>query len=39
VAVAMTNAALKSIDRKGQCVAIEEVMEDARAKSGVKRAA
>ncbi|MGE5524690.1 MAG: Gfo/Idh/MocA family protein [Rhodospirillaceae bacterium] len=39
VAVAMTNAALKSIDRKGQCVTIEEVMEDARAKSGVKRAA
>jgi predicted dehydrogenase len=39
IAVAMTNAALKSIDRKGQCVTIEEVMEDARAKSGVKRAA
>ena len=39
VAVAMTNAALKSIDRKGQCVAIEEVMDEARAKSGVKRAA
>jgi predicted dehydrogenase len=39
VAVAMTNAALKSIDRKGQCVTIEEVMEEARTKSGVKRAA
>ena len=39
VAVAMTNAALKSIDRKGQCVTIEEVMDDARARSGVKRAA
>jgi len=39
VAVAMTNAALKSIDRKGQCVTIEEVMNDARAKNGAKRAA
>jgi predicted dehydrogenase len=39
VAVAMTNAALKSIDRKGQCVAIEEVMSEARAKNDAKRAA
>jgi predicted dehydrogenase len=39
VAVAMTNAALKSIDRKGACVAIEEVMNDARAKNDAKRAA
>lgn len=39
VAVAMTNAALKSIDRKGQCVTIEEVMNDARAKNDAKRAA
>jgi predicted dehydrogenase len=39
VAVAMTNAALKSIDRKGTCVTIEEVMNDARAKNGEKRAA
>ncbi len=30
VAVAMTNAALKSIDRKGVCVTIDEVMADAR---------
>ncbi len=39
VAVAVTNAALKSIDRKGQCVSIAEVMAEARAKSGDKRAA
>jgi predicted dehydrogenase len=39
VAVAMTNAALKSIDRKGQCVTIEEVMNDARAKNQSKQAA
>lgn len=39
VAVAMTNAALKSIDRKGLCVSIEEVMNDARAKNDAKRAA
>ncbi len=39
VAVAVVNAALKSIDRKGQCVTIAEVMEEARAKSGEKRAA
>jgi predicted dehydrogenase len=39
VAVAMTNAALKSIDRKGQCVTVEEVMNDAREKNSSKRAA
>jgi predicted dehydrogenase len=39
VAVAMTNAALKSIDRKGQCVTIDEVMNEARAKNDAKRAA
>lgn len=39
VAVALTNAALKSIDRKGQCVTIEEVMNEARAKNEAKRAA
>ncbi len=39
VAVALTNAALKSIDRKGACVSIEEVMNDARAKNEAKRAA
>jgi len=39
VAVALTNAALKSIDRKGVCVSIEEVMNDARAKNEAKRAA
>lgn len=39
VAVAMTNAALKSIDRKGQCVTLDEVMSDARAKNDAKRAA
>lgn len=39
VAVAMTNAALKSIDRKGLCVTIDEVMSDARAKNDAKRAA
>jgi predicted dehydrogenase len=39
VAVAVVNAALKSIDRKGQAVTINEVMEDARAKIGAKRAA
>ncbi len=39
VAVAVTNAALKSIDRKGQCVSLAEVMAEARAKSSDKRAA
>ena len=39
VAVAVVNAALKSIDRKGQSVTIAEVMDDARAKIGEKRAA
>jgi len=39
VAVAVVNAALKSIDRKGQAVTIAEVMDDARAKIGAKRAA
>jgi len=39
VAVAVVNAALKSIDRKGQAVTIGEVMDDARAKIGAKRAA
>jgi len=39
VAVAMTNAALESIDRKGLCVSIDEVMSDARAKNDAKRAA
>ncbi len=39
VAVAVVNAALKSIDRKGQAVTITEVMDDARAKTGAKRAA
>jgi predicted dehydrogenase len=39
VAVAVVNAALKSIERKGQCVTIAEVMEDARTKIGSKRAA
>ncbi len=39
VAVAVVNAALKSIDRKGQSVAIAEVMQDARAKIGEKQAA
>jgi predicted dehydrogenase len=39
VAVAVVNAALKSIERKGQCVTIAEAMEDARAKLGAKRAA
>lgn len=39
VAVAVVNAALKSIDRKGQSVTIAEVMEDARAKIGEKQAA
>jgi predicted dehydrogenase len=39
VAVALTNAALRSIDRKGQCVTIEEVMNEARAKNDAKRAA
>jgi predicted dehydrogenase len=39
VAVAVVNAALKSIDRKGQAVTINEVMEDARAKIGARRAA
>ena len=39
IAVAMTNAALKSIDRNGLCVTIEEVMNDARARNDAKRAA
>jgi len=39
VAVAVVNAALKSIDRKGQSVTIAEVMDDARAKIGEKQAA
>jgi len=39
VAVAVVNAALKSIDRKGQSVTIAEVMDNARARIGEKRAA
>jgi len=39
VAVAVVNAALKSIERKGQSVTIAEVMEGARARIGAKRAA
>jgi len=39
VAVAVVNAALKSIERRGQSVAIAEVMEDARTRIGAKRAA
>jgi len=39
VAVAVVNAALKSIERKGQSVTIAEVMDDARARIGSKRAA
>jgi predicted dehydrogenase len=39
VAVAVVNAALKSIERKGQSVTIAEVMEEARTKIGAKRAA
>ncbi|MCW5602940.1 MAG: Gfo/Idh/MocA family oxidoreductase [Burkholderiales bacterium] len=39
VAVAVVNAALKSIERKGQYVTIAEAMDDARAKLGEKRAA
>jgi len=39
VAVAVVNAALKSIERKGQSVTIAEVMDDARTKIGEKRAA
>lgn len=39
VAVAVVNAALKSIGRNGQCVTIAEAMEDARAKLGEKCAA
>lgn len=39
VAVAVVNAALKSIERKGQSVTIAEAMDDARAKIGAKRAA
>jgi len=39
VAVAMTNAALKSIERQGQCVSIAEMMNEARAKNDAKRAA
>lgn len=34
VAVAVVYAALKSIDRKGQCVRLADVMEEARAKIG-----
>jgi len=34
VAVAVVYAALKSIDRKGQCVRIADVMDEARAKIG-----
>jgi predicted dehydrogenase len=33
VAVAMTNAALKSIERRGQCVTLEEIMSEARARN------
>ncbi|HSN42283.1 MAG TPA: Gfo/Idh/MocA family oxidoreductase [Burkholderiales bacterium] len=36
VAVAVVNAALKSIDSKGRCVTIAEVMEEARVKSGAQ---
>jgi len=39
VAVAVVNAALKSIDKKGQSITIAEVMGDARAKIGEKKAA
>jgi len=39
VAVAVVNAALKSIDRKGQSVTIAEVMDDARVKIGERQAA
>lgn len=39
VAVAVVNAALKSIDRKGQSVTIAEVMDDARTRIGEKQAA
>ena len=39
VAVAVVNAALKSIERKGQSVTIAEVMEEARTKIGARRAA
>jgi len=39
VAVAVVNAALKSIDRKGQSVTIAEVIDEARARIGEKRAA
>ncbi len=39
VAVAVVNAALKSIERKGQSVTIADVMENARAKIGEKQAA
>jgi len=39
VAVAVVNAALKSIERKGQSVTIAEVMDDARTKIGDKQAA
>ena len=39
VAVAMVNAALRSIERKGQAVAVSEVMNDARANIGDKLAA
>ncbi len=39
VAVAVVNAALKSIDQKGRSVTIAAVMEEARAQSGGQRAA
>lgn len=39
VAVAVVNAALKSIERNGQCVTITEVMDEAHTKIGAKRAA
>jgi predicted dehydrogenase len=39
VALAVVYAALKSIERKGQCVTIDEVMNDARAKNDAKHAA
>ena len=36
VAVAVVYAALKSIDRKGQCVKIADVMEETRARIGAR---
>jgi hypothetical protein len=36
VAVAVVYAALKSIDRKGQCVKIADVMEETRARIGAQ---